>query len=251
MAPLVNPAESNASLPSKSSVTLVYPLSQLAPFAAAGQDSLSTETIGVGYVLDILAEPTFKGGKWVFTAGYFNPSAGVKRGLLYGKSTTGTVITASAEANGFFNAPNPSGYLPDAYMILARRFLEDVQRHGMGNAIKLVEWRHNGAPGVVGDGWTYHAKGIWITAPDSKYPSLTLIGSSNFTRRSDQLDLESTCVVVTKDLALQQNLAKEIDNLKKYTSESTIESLNKLVAQHGWRRAMAVRMWLAFVGNKL
>jgi len=75
----------------------VYPLSQLAPLSTSTDDTLSTETIGVGYVLDILAQPAFQGGKWVFTAGYFNPSEGVKRGLIHGKSTTGTIINASAE----------------------------------------------------------------------------------------------------------------------------------------------------------
>jgi hypothetical protein len=61
-------------------------------------DTLSTETIGVGYVLNILAQETFRGGKWVFTAGYFNPSEGVIRGLIQGKATTGLVVNASAEA---------------------------------------------------------------------------------------------------------------------------------------------------------
>jgi len=43
-------------------------------------------------------------------------------------------------------------------MILARRFLEDVEQSGMKDAIKMEEWRHlpRGSPL---DGWTYHAKG--------------------------------------------------------------------------------------------
>lgn len=170
LSPLLRPTKQISS-PS-SAPTIVYPLSQLAPLATSDEDTLSTETIGVGYVLDILSQKAFQGGKWVFTAGYFNPSEGVKRSLIQGKSTTGTVINASAEvrlisftynfnvmkANGFFNSPNPSGYLPDAYMILARRFLENVQQSGMKDAIKMEEWRHvpRGSPL---DGWTYHAKG--------------------------------------------------------------------------------------------
>jgi hypothetical protein len=55
----------------------------------------------VGLVLDILADNHFQGGKWVFTAGYFNPSDGVKRGLIQGKATTGVVINASAEVLPF------------------------------------------------------------------------------------------------------------------------------------------------------
>jgi hypothetical protein len=80
-----------------SAATFVYPLSQLAPLSSSTDDTLSTETTGVGYVLNILAQETFRGGKWVFTAGYFNPSEEVKRGLIQGKATTGLVINASAE----------------------------------------------------------------------------------------------------------------------------------------------------------
>jgi CDP-diacylglycerol---glycerol-3-phosphate 3-phosphatidyltransferase len=233
-----------------SAATVVYPVSQLAPLSSSLEDNLSTETTGVGYVLDVLAQPSFQGGKWAFTAGYFNPSEGVKRGLIHGKATTGTVINASAEANGFFGSPNPSGYLPDAYMILARRFLEDVERSGMKNAIKMEEWRHlpRGSPL---DGWTYHAKGIWITPPNSTQPILTLIGSSNFTRRSDRLDLESTCIVITKDPDLQASLSREIEHLREFTEETDPEKLNAILAEGGWRRAMAVRAWVAMVAGKL
>jgi hypothetical protein len=94
IAPLLRPRKSIS--PSKAP-TLVYPLSQLAPLSATPDDTLSTETIGVGYVLDVLAQSAFQGGKWVFTAGYFNPSESVKKGLIQGKSVTGTVINASAE----------------------------------------------------------------------------------------------------------------------------------------------------------
>lgn len=94
LSPLLRPTKA---LSPSSAPTLVYPLSQLAPLSTTDEDSLSTETTGVGYVLNILAQRAFQGGKWVFTAGYFNPSEGVTRGLIQGKSTTGIVINASAE----------------------------------------------------------------------------------------------------------------------------------------------------------
>ena len=145
-------------------------------------------------------------------------------------------------------------------MILARRFLEDVQRARMGHAIKMEIWRHS--PRGTPDGWTYHAKGktlksksekigIWIIPPNLNKPCLTLIGSSNFTRRSDRLDLESTCVVITKDPALQSALAAEIDHLRKFTDETSISQLNAILAEGGWRRAIAVRAWVALVAGML
>jgi CDP-diacylglycerol---glycerol-3-phosphate 3-phosphatidyltransferase len=147
-------------------------------------------------------------------------------------------------------------------MILVRRFLEDVQKSGMKDAIKMEEWRH--VPrGQPLDGWTYHAKGntnftvhyltagIWIIAPKFNQPILTLIGSSNFTRRSDQLDLEATCIVITKDPSLQSSLANEINHLRKFTHETSISQLNAMLAEGGWRRAIAVRAWVALVAGKL
>jgi CDP-diacylglycerol---glycerol-3-phosphate 3-phosphatidyltransferase len=247
LSPLLRPTKPAST---SSASTLVYPLSQLAPLSPSPEDTLSTETTGVGYVLDVLSQPSFQGGKWVFTAGYFNPSDSVKRGLIAGTQTTGLVINASAEANGFYGSANPSGYLPDAYMILARRFLESVRDGGMEGRIKMEEWRHVARGGRL-DGWTYHAKGIWIIPPMFTQPILTLIGSSNFTRRSDRLDLESTCVVITADPTLQSSLASEIDNLCKYTSETSISKLNEMLAEGGWRRGLAVRAWVAAVGGKL
>lgn len=80
---------------------------------------------------------------------------------------------------------------------------------------------------------------------------ITLIGSSNFTRRSEQLDLESTCVIITKDPELQTSLSAEVENLRKLTSETDIEKLDGMVREGGWRRGVAVRAWVAMVGGML
>lgn len=198
----------------------------------------------------MLAQSSFNGGKWAFTAGYFNPSEGVRAGLINAKETTGIVITASAEANGFYASPKPSGYLPDGYMILARRFLQNVEKAGMKPRITLEEWRH--VPrGIPLDGWTYHAKGIWIAPPLAVHPTLTLIGSSNFTRRSDCLDLESTCVVITRDEGLQKALAGEVEHIRRFTKETSVHELNGYLAEGGWRRGLAVRAWVALVSSML
>jgi phosphatidylserine/phosphatidylglycerophosphate/cardiolipin synthase-like enzyme len=94
-------------------------------------------------------------------------------------------------------------------------------------------------------------EGIWIIPPQSQRPILTLIGSSNFTRRSERLDLESTCIVITKDEELQVSLADEINHLRTFTQETSIEDLNSMLAEGGWSRAIAVRAWVALVAGKL
>ena len=93
--------------------------------------------------------------------------------------------------------------------------------------------------------------GIWITPPGAPNPVVTLIGSSNFTRRSEQLDLESTCVLITKDPGLQSSLSAEVENLRKFTTETDIEKLDRMVREGGWRRGVAVRTWVAMVGGML
>ena len=132
----------------------------------------------------------------------------------------------------------------------------------MKDAIKMEEWRH--VPrGHTLDGWTYHAKGssypafleltigIWITPPAATNPVVTLIGSSNFTRRSDNLDLESTCVIITTDPTLQSSLTDEIAHLREFATETSVEKLTGMLAEGGWRRAMAVRAWVALVAGML
>lgn len=61
------------------------------------------------------------------------------------------------------------------------------------------------------DGWTYHAKGLWVALPQDKPagPSATLIGSSNYTTRSYELDLEVGAIVITKDEGLMRKWKRE------------------------------------------
>ena len=112
------------------------------------------------------------------------------------------------------------------------------------------------------DGWTYHAKGLWITLPtDAKEsipgdsalanpnstspgPSITLIGSSNYTKRSYGLDTEVGAVMMTTDEGLMQELKTEEQALMKYSKEVGEGDL-----QTGERRVgLGVRIALWIVG---
>ena len=122
----------------------------------------------------------------------------------------GRVITAHPHANGFFGSKGVSGLLPPAYTLMSKRFLEVVRREKMNSRLGLYEWKR----GVVSekDGWSYHAKGLWVTLPDKNStekeegPSITVIGSSNYTKRSHTLDLEANALVLTTDKDLQRRL---------------------------------------------
>ncbi|OAA58991.1 cdp-diacylglycerol-glycerol-3-phosphate 3-phosphatidyltransferase [Niveomyces insectorum RCEF 264] len=204
--------------------TAVYVLAQMTQLLQ--QPNSSTEWPAVTHVLRTLARPAYADASWTFTAGYFNPAPALTQMLLATACARGNVVvTAAPEANGFFGSKGVSGMLPDAYTLLARRFLRAVDAQGRGGCITLKEWRRNDnddndnndekAGGAVatrppGRGnWTYHAKGLWVTLPRETGPALTLVGSSNYTQRSYALDLEANALVVTRNAALQARLADE------------------------------------------
>ena len=209
---------------------------------------------------------------YTFTAGYFNPHPMVASSLLAASSlptsASGSILTASPYANGFFGSKGISGLLPAAYTHLSLRFLQAAR----GKNIQLQEWQR----GMVGqqDGWTYHAKGLWVTLPpdlrldtssnsssktssdlgtcvegkhssDSPGPSVTLIGSSNYTTRSYGLDLEVGAMVVTKDEGLMRKLKREEELLMSHTSLVNEEDLETKERKAGWK--VRVAMWLVKV----
>ena len=142
--------------------------------------------------------------------------------------------------------------LPAAYTLLSRRFLRTVASAGKAPVIQLKEWRK----GTVGEpgGWTYHAKGIWATLPpqpsatdkgklvDEPGPSITLIGSSNYTKRSYSLDLEIGAMVVTGNEDLKRRLKEETEWLQADASATTMDELIKNDRRVGFK--VRVAMWL-------
>ncbi|KAK6541564.1 CDP-diacylglycerol--glycerol-3-phosphate 3-phosphatidyltransferase, variant 2 [Orbilia ellipsospora] len=235
ISPLLKPSSPPGTRKSK---TVVYPIGQFTPLMS--DENYSTEHTGVLHVLRTLSRSDFASSSWTFTAGYFNMHRDLKGLLLASQSKLGTVITAAPEANGFYGSAGVSGYLPPGYLILARRFLEEVARVRTDNGIELLEWRK----GTVGEpgGWTYHAKGIWVTLPQYTSPSVTVVGSSNYTRRSHKLDLEMNAVVITEDEGLREELAAEVQHLRKYAEPLELEDFEKEERKVPWETK--ILLWL-------
>ena len=225
----------------------------------------------------LLSTPLPNGSSYLFTAGYFNPDPAITASLLAASSNLHassdnrsdvltTVVTASPWANGFYGSKGVSGMLPPAYTLLSRRFLHAANQTAPG-AVTLREWRR-GTVGLM-DGWTYHAKGLWLTLPSSAAswaqktgesavampspfpgPSVTIIGSSNYTVRSYNLDVEVGAIVVTTDAGLQERLRREEENLLQYSKVVTEEDLKGGERRVGWRVRAA--MWIVrIVGGSL
>jgi len=196
--------------------TTVYMVTSIAQLL---EPNTSTELPAITHILKTLATPQYAGSSWTFTAGYFNPAPSLTKLLLSTASTNNTVITASPWANGFYQSKGVSGMLPDAYTYLAGRFLRRAHEMKRDKDITLKEWRK----GTVNEpeGWTYHAKGLWVTLPHEKDPSMTIVGSSNYTKRSYSHDLEAGALIVTKDEDLKRRLGDEQKWLQDYAAPVT------------------------------
>ncbi|PHH93346.1 hypothetical protein CDD83_5900 [Cordyceps sp. RAO-2017] len=240
---LISPPDTPA--PGPLTDTRVYVLGQMSQLL---RPDSSTELPVVTCILQRLAEPAYRGSSWTFTAGYFNPAASLTRLLLETASARGTVITAAPEANGFYQSRGVSGLLPDAYVLLARRFLDCVRGAGRGADITLKEWRR----GTAGQpaGWTYHAKGLWVTLPGDAHPALSLIGSSNYTQRSYSLDLEVGALIVTRGRDLRARLADEQRWLQDHARAVTRDDFARNDRRVGLK--VRVAMWIVrLVGGAL
>lgn len=249
--PLIHPSEKRPALPSPSSdsQTFVYPVAQFTPLL---KPDTSTEFPAVTSILRLLSEsPAFSGARWLFTAGYFNIHPVLSSLLIASTSaacqtastTRGTVLTASPWANGFYGSPGISGMLPAAYTHLSARFLDRVAEAQRSNSIQLKEWRR----GTVGEpgGWTYHAKGLWVTFPREDHPSLTFVGSSNYTKRSYSLDIEVGALVVTNDQDLKRKLRQETEWLQEHSRAVSRDDLRRTERRVGWNVRLA--MWIVQV----
>ncbi|KAL2754883.1 hypothetical protein ACRALDRAFT_1035425 [Sodiomyces alcalophilus JCM 7366] len=235
----------NPSDAGKQSDTRVYMLAQMSQLM--NRDT-STELPAITHVLRTLASPRFAGSSWTFTAGYFNPAPSLTKLLLSTASTNNVVITASPHANGFYKSPGVSGLLPDAYTLLAHRFLRAVHQTRRDTDMTLKEWRRGtvGHPG----GWTYHAKGLWVTLPGDKDPALTLVGSSNYTRRSYSHDLEVGALVLTRNEGLKERLGQEQAWLQEYAKPVTRDDFATNERRVGLK--VRIAMWIvSLVGGAL
>ncbi|KZS89970.1 hypothetical protein SISNIDRAFT_444667 [Sistotremastrum niveocremeum HHB9708] len=145
------------------------------------------------------------------TSGYFGLHRPYQR-FVIDSGIDCRILVASPEANGFLGSKGLSGLIPEAYTLLEKRFWNKVlkakrQWHTeAGGGIELREWRK--------DGWTYHAKGVWVSPSGHEPPLMTLFGSTNLNSRSAHLDTELSFILVTKSMFLRNQLAAEVKRLR-------------------------------------
>ena len=231
--------------------TVIFPISQFTPLFRHSLLDKSTELPTILSLFNIMKNHNLKNHSninWCFTAGYFNIFPSIRKNMLESNCTNSNVITASSKANGFYESKGVSKYLPHAYLHLTYKFLKQVK--SSNSHIFVKEWE-NGIHNKL-NGWSYHAKGIWFyfgnTQNNIYEPFLTVLGSSNYTRRSYSLDLESNIVILTKNDFLKNELRKELNHLLKDTKDVTLNNFKNDPEKHVKR---GVKIVTKLLGNRL
>lgn len=170
-------------------------------------------------------------------AGYLNLTEDLTRALESWGSTAAesddgptrtVVLGASAKANGWHGASGPAGLIPTLY--------DCYSAEAAARGLEVREWAR--------DGWTFHAKGLWLFARDGaareskELPFLVAVGSSNFGHRSAVRDVESQAIVVTENLELREKFANEYEGLVKHAPMRPVAKPPK--AGHALRAAARI-----------
>jgi len=177
-----------------------------------------------------------KTAKLRIASGYLNFSDEISHALVETDSVI-DVMTASPPANGFYGARGPKGAVPMVYSVIEKNFFDIVTRGREGKkAVTLHEY--------IRPGWTYHAKGVWGSDSPSDKPSMTIIGSSNFGRRSFIRDLESQVILFSRNKDIHQKLEKEYLALEKHTEAVDTDLWRRTTRKlkgFGWQQGHWIR----------
>ncbi|CAO1632433.1 unnamed protein product [Parajaminaea phylloscopi] len=199
----------------------VVPLLQMGPM------KITQETDAMPILFELMTQQgsaQSDPGTLDFTTGYFSLHPLYKELMLQVPSDAmqTRIIAAAPESNGFFGSKGISRFIPPAYTWLERKFWKAVQQRNKVGSIELLEW--------IRSGWTYHAKGLWWTPPQTQAhgPTHTLIGSSNFGSRSALRDLECTFLVEAAPSgksSLTRVLREEVDSLRRGATSTVDDEL--------------------------
>ncbi|KAJ3791503.1 hypothetical protein GGU11DRAFT_761549 [Lentinula aff. detonsa] len=100
------------------------------------------------------------------------------------------------QANGFYGSQGILGRISEGYTYLEQKFMRAVKRTanqfalfsaGKSN-IELDEWEK--------DGWTYQAKGLWLSPSADSSPVLSLFRSTNLNAQSADIDTELSFIMI-------------------------------------------------------
>lgn len=227
---------------SPSADTFLFPALQFASIGLRHEQALTTALL-----TQFNREARQRGGGRLWLAsGYMNLAEGYTRLLAAAPAGSRVdVLAASPSASGWYGASGPTRHVPALY---ARALSEVVRRLPKdSDTVRVLEWKRNG--------WTFHAKGLWLSDASNSSPRLplpspgpvlTALGSTNFGTRSTDRDLECQFFLTTSHTGLQEEFAKERDSLFSYGRPVSEESLKRQIGA-GWGMEFAWRALRSFL----
>jgi len=148
-------------------------------------------------VTRLLLDSVPRHGEVRLATAYLNPPEALTKSLASSAPDGNvSVLTAHPVSHGFRSARGLMSLVPKCYA--------HIEARELGPAFDARDARKEGRPiqpiqmlSYHRPSWTYHAKGLWLREKAGKDPSgplVTVMGSSNFGRRSYELDLEAQLV---------------------------------------------------------
>jgi len=171
-------------------------------------------------LLRLLTHFAFGGlSRFKLATGYFNLQQEITDRLNQNAGLKTEILTSSPRANGFYKAGRFKKYIPGMYRA---NELAVLQANKEQKNVSIHEYEK--------DGWTFHAKGAWIYEknPDGTNPvgpAMTVIGSSNYSYRSNRRDTELQLYLVSEGKDFKQRMHEECDHLFKQSTKMTIDTV--------------------------
>jgi CDP-diacylglycerol--glycerol-3-phosphate 3-phosphatidyltransferase len=155
-------------------------------------------------LLDLLKMFGKEGGlsKIKLATGYFNLQDEFLDVIKKNPGIKAEFLTSSPRANGFYKAGRFKKYIPGMYRVNELAVLKQTSK---GGNVKIHEWESGE--------WTFHAKGAWIYEEGEELPQATIIGSSNYSFRSNRRDTEAQLYLVSNCDRFKKKLHEEAEHL--------------------------------------
>jgi len=228
--PQSRPAASTAS--SSDADTWVLPSLQCAPLGVHQDEEMTSELLKA-----VPDDSTVN-----LSTAYLNPPSPLVRALAEAAPMgTTRLLSAHPESHGLRGARGLMAYVPLCYEhLLTQRVVPALRAAQPGpSSVEVLAYKRAS--------WTFHAKGIWVFPKTSEDQvaaenggAVTVVGSSNFGRRSSELDLECQMTILTESPELSATLQKEWSWLEEHCEKPQDLSLDEEVSSAGTFGATSV-----------
>ena len=146
------------------------------------------------------------------------------------------ILTSSPRANGFYKAGFVKKYIPGIYRVNEEKLLAKTAK--TPGSVQLYEYENSD--------WTFHAKGAWVYEDDKV--TMSVIGSSNFSYRSNRRDTECQLYILPECADLQRRLDEESKFLFSNANEVDLKTVrNDGTDKIKWTERLLNRLFNTFI----